>query len=207
MLFMTGAGFPLLSCDGIYDDPSDVAPASGNGTFSYIDATSYTTWVYIDLAAGTQTALPYDNTDNVPDGWTFALHRYDCRTNGGGVIETNYTSLDNLTDDLAAGRYTLPEATEYVPDEDDNITTDMSHMMDGYLVTAPSRINKVMGRWLNVDTSSMPPTYTMSGRVYLVSTANGTVGAVLFTAFSNPYNYDTKGYVSFDYVYPLTTQQ
>ncbi len=207
MLIMAGAALLLPSCDGIYDDPADMTPTSGNGTFSYVDATSYTTWVYIDLAAGTQTSLPYDNTTDIPSGWTFALHRYDCRTNGGGVVETAYVSLDDLTDDLAEGRYTLPDATEFVPDEDGEITTDMSHMMDGYLVTAPSRLNKVMGRWLNVDTSTMPPAYTMSGRVYLVAAADGTVGAVRFTAFSNPFDYDKKGYISFDYVYPLNNRQ
>lgn len=207
MFAMAGAGLSLLSCDSIYDDPEDFTAASGNGSFSYVDATSYTAWVYIDLASGTQTPLAYDNTADIPAGWTFAIHRYDCRTNGGGAFETAYTSLKALSDDLSAGRFTLPAAAEYAPDEDGEITTDMSHMMDGYLVTAPARLNKVLNRWLTVDTSTMPPAYTMSGRVYLIRTSDGTVGAIQFTAFSNPYNYDTKGYISFDYVYPLTTAQ
>ena len=63
------------------------------------------------------------------------------------------------------------------------VVVDMSTMMDGYLGYHDSNINKVLSRWLNVDTSTMPPIYTMSGKVYVLRLADGTCAALLFSDF------------------------
>ncbi len=75
----------------------------------------------------------------------------------------------------------------------------MSHMMDGYIDYADANINNVIGKWLNVDTSSMPPDYAMDSNVYLVRTKSDNVYAIRFTGYSNPYQSNTKGYISFEY--------
>lgn len=202
-LSMAGTAFLCLSCDSIYDDPIEQTAENADGVFSNIDATDYTKWVYINLKDGSATTLDHDNTADIPAEWTFAMHRYDCKTNGGTVCETAYSSIEAMEKDIANGKFAMPQAEKFVADTDSRITTDMSHMMDGYLVYADSPLNAEMGKWLSVDTSTMPPVYTMSGRVYLLRTADGTMAAILFTSFSNPYKYDTKGYISFDYTYPI----
>lgn len=205
ILSMAGPSM-YLSCDSIYDDPIEQNSGSSDGSFSYIDATSYTQWVYFNLNDGSTVTLDYDNTDDIPDEWMFAMHRYDCKTNGGAVCETSYTSMESMEKDIANGKFSPAQTGTFVEDTAGSITVDMSHMMEGYLVYAESTINTEMGKWIDVDTSTMPPIYTMSGKVYLLRLADGTMAAILFTAFSNPYNYDTKGYISFDYTYPLNIE-
>lgn len=204
-LTMTGAAtLSLLSCDSIYADPSELAPTQKEGTMEYLDCSDYKKWVYVDLAQGTTTALAYDDSTSLPDEWHIAIHRYDVKTHGGAAYETTYTSLDDLKADLAKGAYTLPAATDYQEDSEGRITTDMSHMMEGYLIYDTCYTNKVMGRWLNVDTSTMPPIYTMTGRVYLLKMADQSLAAILFTAYRHPK--DGSGYISFDYLYPLSAE-
>lgn len=202
-IIVAGTIFSSLSCDGIYDDPSEMPTENKENSYAYADATSYTNWVYFYLADNSQQTFDYKDTTDIPAGWTFAMHRYDCKTNGGSAYETSFTSLDDFQAAVESGTFTMPADNEYVADADDSVTVDMSHMMDGYLIYAPSKVNAVLGKWLDVNTSQMPPTYTQSKRVYLVKTKEGNVAAVYFTAFSNPYQYDTKGYISFDYIYPV----
>ena len=197
------AALPLLSlssCDGIYDDPSEMPGANDkNNAYSNIDATAYTNWVYLNLADGSQTTLAYDNTADIPAGWTIAIHRYDIKTNSGSAYRTSYTSLSEVKTAADKGTFPMPADSEFTADEPSKITIDMSHMMDGYIDYADADINKVLGKWLNVDTSSMPPTYTMDSNVYLVRTSGGDVYAIQFTGYSNPYQSNTKGYISFGY--------
>lgn len=202
-IIMTGTILSSLSCDGIYDDPSEMPVESK--PFQYVDATSYTKWVYFYLDKNTFETYDYNDSTGMSDGWAFAMHRYDCKTNGGSAYETQYTSLDDLSAALSAGTFSLPTDDQFTADKADSIIIDMSTMMQGYLGYAKSEKNSVLGRWLDVNTSQMPPIYTPSNKVYLVRLKDSSVAAILFTAFSNPYIYDTKGYISFDYIYPVNT--
>jgi len=199
-----GAILLPLSCDSIYDDPADMPVVKEDNAYSYIDATEYTNWVYLNLEDGSQTTLAYDNTADIPAEWTFALHRYDCKTNGGSAYETSFSTLDELTAAIAGGTFTVPDASQFTADEDGKITVDMSGMMQGVIEYADSKINKVLGLWLDVNTSQMPPIYTMSKKVYLLRTSGGAVAAIEFTDYANPSQYNTKGFISFKYIYPLT---
>ncbi|MBQ9638715.1 MAG: HmuY family protein [Bacteroidales bacterium] len=188
----------VASCDGIYDDPAERWDSDDDAhTFSWVDATSYTDWVYIDLTTHTVTACPYDDSLAQPVSWHIALHRYDVRTNGMAAFETDYTSLATLQYNLQEGRFELPVEEAFEADVADSIIIDMSTMMDGYLTRAPSLRNSVLSRWLDVDMRSMPPIYTPSGRVYLLRTADGTTLSLLFTGFTNPRLHGAKGWISF----------
>lgn len=161
----------LSSCDGIfsdiYDNPQQtdvpeygfIAPATQTlpGTI-YIDATSYTDWVYIDFSTMTAETLPVEAP--APATWDIAVHRYDAKTNGATVSATASGDFTTLT---PAG---TPVADEWTTQ---TIVTDMSTMMDGYLSYAESSYNRELSGWLDVDKSTMPPIYTMSGKVYLVN--------------------------------------
>lgn len=201
---MALAAFAATSCDDIYDDPANMPDTTKDNSYQYINATEYTNWVYLNLKDGSQTTLAYDNTADIPAEWTFAIHRYDCKTNGGSAYETQFSTLDALTAAIKDGSFSVPDASQFTADEDGKVTVDMSGMMQGNIVYADSKVNKVLGGWLDVNTSQMPPIYTMSNKVYLIRESNGTVAAVMFTNYANPLQSNTKGYISFDYIYPLT---
>lgn len=215
LLILLPVGAALLSlpsCNGlfagIYDEPvaasefgfTKVEQATSSGTI-YIDATSYTKWTYIDFDTYSidTTLIAEDGSESgeVMEGWDLAVHRYDTKTNGGSVLETEYTSLDEFR---VSGR--IPEG-EYVEDiwTEDRITIDMSQMMNGVILYAPSWYNPELSKWLNVDTSTMPPVYTMSGRVYVLKTQDGKAAALQLNNYMN--DSKVKGFMTIDYIYPV----
>lgn len=203
MLAALGA-FLLPACAGsIYGEyrvsDDSVVYAEGNA-FTAVNASEYTRWVYVDLAEG-KAALVDEylegNTVEPPAVWHFAMHRFDCKTDGAEVLETSFTDIDALA---ASG--SVPQGT-FVADRPtaDRIAYDMSGMMDGDILYAESDYNPELSKWMEIDTGGMPPTYTPSGRVYLLRFGDGTMAAVRFTGYIGPKS--VKGYNSFEYLYPI----
>lgn len=193
--------------EGIYDEPEEEAAkeygfikvddATHSGTI-YINATDYKRWTYINFHTRQIDSLDITVEGAVePEDWDIAVHRYDAKTNGGAVLETGNTGFDALK---SAGK--MPEGT-YVEDiwTTDQITIDMSGMMHGVILYAESYYNAELSKWLNVDTSNMPPIYTMSNKVYMVRLKDGTYAAVRLTNYMD--GAGTKGYMTIDYVYPF----
>lgn len=202
---------------GIYDNPGETSDKdfgfieineNGLSGTIYVHTEDYKRWVYVNLtdkqidstrienSSGEET--PLNETSTLPSEWDFAIHRYDAKTNGGAVLETSMTSIDeirNLTE-IPEGNYgtDLHQTT-------DRIVIDMSGMMEGKLVYAKSDYSEILSRWLNVDTSQMPPIYTLSGKVYILRLGNGQHAALQLTDFKNAKN--IKGYMTIKYVYPL----
>lgn len=206
---MIAISFP--SCHGILDDIYDEAeeknefgfirvdPESQSGTI-YVDAHSYTQWTYIDFDGKEIYVTNIDKEkgkeiESQPEKWELALHRYDAKTNQGAVLETSYSSLSELK---SAGK--LPEGT-FVADIQDKVAVDMSQMMDNNIIYAESPVNKEIGKWLNVDTSQMPPIYTLSNKVYLLKTKEGKYAALFLSNYMS--NGFQKGFMTIDYLYPL----
>ena len=198
----------LSACNGILEDIYDAPEpedskiygfiAVDNATHTgriYIDATDYTEWHYIDLHGKSVTTASVDA--EAPANWDFAIHRYDAKTNGGAVMESAAADFDMLT---AVG--TIPEEA-FTADEwtTDKITVDMSQMMDGIIRYAEDWYNPVLSGWLHVDTSTMPPIYTLSGKVYLLRLADGTFAALRLMNFMN--DAAVKGFMTIDYLYPV----
>ena len=200
MIIAGAASMGLLSAcngilDGIYDEPDN----ENNTGFEnegeiFIDATSYTQWVYIDFSERSTVTLGYD--EDAPQNWDIAVHRYDVKTNGAKVVETNYSDFDQ------AITATIDEA-DLVGDiwTTNQIVIDMSTMMDGYLGYTESSYNPELSKWLNVDTSTMPPIYTPSGKVYIVYLPDGTRAGVKLLNFMN--DMQVKGYMTIQYMYPF----
>ena len=203
------------ACDmmgGLYDDTitgGDIRPdvpviEQREGQY-YIDATSYTKWVYINLHGDSLAISVSDiNTEDytetgAPEEWDYAHHRYDVKTNGASVMMTPYHSIEALEQ---AG---LPSEGEWTADEESEqcITVDMSHMMEGYLVYAPGHKNTVIGKWVEVDTSNMPPNYTMHDNVMLLRFADGTYAAIQLANFMSTDSYQVKGWMTVNYKYPI----
>lgn len=209
MLGMMILSFP--ACDGIlegiYDTPAAeekneygfiaTDPATHSGTI-YIDATDYKRWTFINFHTRQIDSInATDPEQKEPEEWDIALHRYDAKTNGGEVLETGFTGFSALQH---AGK--MPEGT-YVADSwtTEKIAVDMSGMMDGNIVYAESYYNEELSKWLNVDTSSMPPVYTPSNKVYMVKLKDGTYAAVRLANYMNASG--VKGFMTLDYIYPF----
>lgn len=207
---ITGAAviLSLPACNGIFEDIYDKPSSETGNEYGfiivdeetrtgriYINATDYTEWHYVDLHAKQVTTVAVDGA--TPESWDFAVHRYDTKTNSGMVWDSSSNSFDMLP---------APEAIpdeEFISDEwtTDRITIDMSQMMDGVIIYAEDYWNPCLSRWLDVDTSTMPPIYTLSGKVYVLKLSNGDYAALKLTDFMN--DAAVKGYMTIDYLYPI----
>lgn len=203
------------ACDmlgGIYDDTFDgnnpekkEAENVTTATSMYLDARSYTQWIYIDLHSTTPTttiseiSLEDYSESGKPATWDVAFHRYDIKTNGAKAIMTSYETIDELE---AAG---LPDNPQWVEDQfiEEAIWVDMSHMLEGYIIYAPSYKNVEASRWINVDISDMPPTYTTNNNVILLQFIDGTYGALQLDDFMTKDKYRIKGCLTINYKYPI----
>lgn len=198
----------LSACNGLFEDLYDEPLPEEENEYGfvviddktktgriYIDATDYTEWHYIDLHDKIVTTRSVDAS--APTSWDFAVHRYDAKTNGGVVSESEVKDF-GLLPDLAS----IPQDA-FVADEwtTNKITVDMSQMMDGIILYAADYYNPCLSRWLNVDTSTMPPIYTMSGKVYILRLADGSYAALRLANFMN--DGAIKGFMTIDYLYPV----
>ena len=212
MASLVGCLFLLSSCegafDGIYDNGEAAKTAEGYGFVKinanshsgeiYINATDYDRWTYINLHNLTIDSAQISKNDAEPEEWDFAVHRYDAKTNGGSALEYDARSFDEL-DLKYKGKV---DTTTFVHDTwtENKIIVDMSGMMQGNIGYAKSYYNAELSKWLDCDLSSMPPTYTMSKKVYLLRLSDGTMAALTLKNFMNEAG--TKGYMLIDYVFP-----
>lgn len=199
----------LPSCNGIfpgiYDSgESDLVTGYGfighnpsdNSGKVYIGATDYTKWVYLDFHGRTAVTAGMSE-EEAPAEWDIAVHRYDVKTNGAAVLETGITGLELF---MSSGK--MPEGG-YVEDEwtTEQIIVDMSGMMDGNIGYSESWYNSELSKWLKVDTSTMPPLYSMSHKVYAVKLADGSNLALKLSNYMDASG--VKGFMTIDYVYPV----
>ncbi|MCM1290540.1 MAG: HmuY family protein [Prevotella sp.] len=200
------AAMLLSSCNDVlgsmYDEPEntseygfmEVCSATSPGLI-YINATDYETWTYIDFASRTTDSLSVQ--DPAPAKWDFAVHRYDTKTNNAKVVGTSLTDINQARSWTNSDN--LPEVADVWTT--DKIVADMSTMMDGYLSYVDSYYNPELSKWLIVDTSTMPPIYTPSDKVYILYLENGERAAVKLKDYTN--SIGIKGYMSIQYIYPL----
>lgn len=206
ILFLSGviALLSLSACNGIFKDIYDEPLTDENGGFGfvevdenagtgriYIDATDYTEWHYIDLHNKKVVTEKVGQT--APAAWDVAVHRYDAKTNGGAVTEVeakDFNSLPHIN--------TIPDES-FVYDEwtTDRITIDMSQMMDGVIVYAEDYYNPCLSKWLNVNTSVMPPIYTLSSRIYLIRLPDSSYAALRLSNYMN--GATVKGFMTIEY--------
>lgn len=191
------------SCNGILDNIYNDQTADQETDFGfknrdeknksgiiYIDASSYTQWVYIDFQNLLTSTL--DVNDNEPDQWDFAIHRYDTKTNGGKAIETQFSefsAIDQLPTNFVADVWT-----------EEQIIIDMSEMMEGKIKYIASYYNVELSKWLNVDKSTMPPIYTMPNKVYFLKLKDNSLATMKLKSYMNQSG--TKGYMTIEYIYP-----
>lgn len=210
IFLLTGviAMLSLSACNGIFEDIYDEPLAEEKNEYGfifvdsktntgriYIDATDYTEWHYIDLHGKEVTTKSVEEPS--PTNWDFAIHRYDAKTNSGAVAESNATDI------MAVPKISTIHEESFVTDvwTTDKITIDMSQMMDGVILYAEDYYNPCLSKWLNVDTSTMPPIYTLSGKVYILRLSDDTYAALRLSNFMN--DAAVKGFMTIDYLYPV----
>ena len=186
---------------GIYDEPEEKSAYGfvqtetlvGHGTI-YINTSQYTHWVCLDFQEATADSVNIVLGDPFPEQWDMAVHRYDVKTNGGSAAMTSWTDIEEFED---SG--TMPEDAAFVSDimTDDVIAVDMSGMMQGNIVYAQDWYNPELSKWLDVDTSTMPPVYTKSDNVFVLRLADGRNIALRLENYMD--GSGTKGYMTIQY--------
>ena len=82
-IMILGATMSLSACngmfEGIYDDPIESEMEIKESSFSQINTTEYTNWVYIDLSErkATTVEIGEEHKSEIPAEWDLAIHRYD----------------------------------------------------------------------------------------------------------------------------------
>lgn len=197
----------MTSCNGIFGSLYDVVETASmpfgfkqineedNSGTIFIDTRDYEKWTYISLKDKVVDTANMVVGSAEPQNYDFAVHRYDVKTNGGAARQTGFCSFKDL---MTSGDY---ENGDFVADTMSKVIIDMSGMMNGEILYHDSNVNKVLSRWLNVDTSTMPPIYTMSSKVYLLRLDDGSYAGLLFTDYMN--EACVKGYITIRYIYPL----
>ena len=124
-----------------------------------------------------------------------------------GIFENIYDAPIETEMEIKENSFSQVKTVEYTEDfvEDewttDKIAIDMSGMMDGNIIYTESYRNAVLSSWLDVNTATMPPVYTMSNQVFLIRLKDNTYAAIRFTNYMNARG--IKGYIDFDFQYPL----
>lgn len=132
-----------------------------------------------------------------PDHWSIAIHRNNVRTNGAEVLETSYTSIDDLP--LASSTFTgLP----FTPDTwtENQVWVDQSRLLQEYVGNQGIRINTVLSSWLTVSLPPIPPAFTLNSHVFLVRFPNGKVAALQLVNYMNTAG--VKCHLTIKYKYP-----
>ena len=137
------------------------------------------------------------DTQPEPEEWDLAIHHFYVRTNGGQVLQTEYTSVDDLPESSASFA-----SEDFRPDEwtSHQCIVDFSGMFDYNIWYQASPVNLVLSDWVRMDFSTPPPKYEASRRVYLLRMQDGTVAALHMKSYMSEAG--TKGILTIDVKYP-----
>lgn len=132
-----------------------------------------------------------------PEEWTFAVHRNNVRTNGGAVLETTYTSMDQLpesSDDFRNMTFTEDEWSE-------NLVWDsQDQMLMSYVPSQGIEVNTVLSSWLTMEIPPMPPSFSLNNHVFILRLKDGSYAALQLENYLSP-NGKTC-YLTINYRYP-----
>lgn len=155
-----------------------------------VDARSFSEWVYFSFSKGEIVAVSdYKNDLN----WDIAFHRWDVRTNGGESGKGQGAAVQ-MEKTVLAEVLVAPQSG-YVADAMASVMVS-SAMPPVY---ENQGVNSEMAKWMSVNTSQMPPVYTMSENVYVVKTAEGKYVKLKFTDFTN--DMGERGVITFQYAF------
>ncbi|MFT3740971.1 MAG: HmuY family protein [Breznakibacter sp.] len=188
-LFFTALACVLffVACDS---DDEELLPGNVS-KYEYLDATSYTGWVYFSFEKGEIVEVSDSQNDL---SWDIAFHRGDIRLNGGlsgvgkgAVVNTDATDWDSVKEAPTSG---------YTTDKVGAITTAFTGTG---ITTEEQSFSQTLATWLTIDTSNPPPVYTYNNWIYVVITASGKYVKLHIYDYKNEKN--AGAYISFKYQY------
>ncbi len=113
-----------------------------------------------------------------PDAWSFAVHRSEVRTNGGGVWASTLTDIDRAAEaDYRHANYTPDEWSE------NEVWSDSRTMISQLVPSQGIAINRVLGSWLRM---TLMPDYERDGHVFFLHLKDGTFAALQLTDHLSP---------------------
>ena len=132
-----------------------------------------------------------------PEDWTFAVHRNNVRTNGGAVLETSYTSMDELPENSDVFKNMVFTEDEWTENE---VWDNQDQMLLGYVPSQGIELNRVLSSWLSMDIPPMPPAFSMNNHVFILRLKDGSYAALQLENYLSPKG--TKCYLTINYKYP-----
>ena len=132
-----------------------------------------------------------------PKEWSFAIHRNNVRTNGGAVLETTYTSMDQLPESSEAFRNMTFKEDEWTENE---VWDSQEQMLLGYVPSQGIALNRVLSSWLSMEIPPMPPSFSINNHVFVLRLKDGSYAALQLENYLAPNG--TKCYLTINYRYP-----
>ena len=176
-------------------------------------AAKYEMWTYVNLETGqTETHRDFSEWHVMEKGklletipakgseadikikWHIAIHRFDIRTNNGEAVDTKQTEFSKVIG-LPTGDYKKDMEVK------DKVIVGFNRadmMKRKFTVAGIAKVNPELNKWMNVDMSTMPPTYTMSNLVYVVKFKDGSYAKIKFTDATDATGKE-KGHITFQY--------
>ncbi len=133
-----------------------------------------------------------------PAKWTFAVHRNNVRTNKGAVLETSYTSMDQLPETSDAFHNKTFTEDEWSENE---VWDSQKNMLQSYVPSQGILVNKVLSSWLTMDIPPMPPAFTYNNHVFILRLQDGTYAALQLANYLSPQG--KTCYLAINYKYPF----
>lgn len=160
----------------------------------------YTYWFDVfgkGLSSNAQRAFTPTASQAEPPSWSIAIHRNNVRTNGGAVLETNYSSIADLP--ASSKEFT---GARFVPDEwtQNEVWVDQSQMLQSLVGCQGISVNRVLSSWLRLDIPPMPPAFSINRHVFLIRFPSGKVAAVQLENYMNADG--KKCWLTINYKYP-----
>lgn len=189
LLSMFVSGLVLLNACSDDDEPKLPGDVK---TVEYLNATSYTEWVYFSFDKGEIVEV----SDYANDlSWDIAFHRGDLRLNGGKsgkgqgeAVNTNKTNWNDVTGAPSSGY------------EKDEIGTITKAFTGTGVEEEEQPFSQILATWLTIDTSNPPPVYTYHNWIYVIKTASGKYVKLQITDYKDAKN-SVGAYISFKYQY------
>lgn len=132
-----------------------------------------------------------------PKSWSFAVHRNNVRTNGGAVLKTSFTSMDDIPDTSEPFH-----DMEFTEDEwTENEIWDSQDQLRLCLVPSQGiEVNKLLSSWLVMKLPPIPPAFVHDNHVFVLRLKDGTYAALQLENYLS--STGTKCWLTINYKYP-----
>ena len=132
-----------------------------------------------------------------PKKWSIAIHRDNVRTNGAAVLETNYTSMDELPKTSSAFMGASFQKDEFTENQ---VWADQSKMFSMLIGCQGISINRTLSSWLTLEIPPMPPSFKHNNHIFIIRFSDGKCAAVQLENYIGLTG--TKCQLTVNYKYP-----